>query len=85
MNPENSAVKEIETMYAYLAVDRNDLTEGIIGMSLGDGTWMPMVGADKERIDSLLPAAQAIAHASGQVVKLVHFSNREVIKENISE
>lgn len=63
----------IDKLYAYIASDEEG--EGLAGMLMG-GTMMPLVGADKERMLSLLPRAQEIATASGKEIKLVEFSVR---------
>lgn len=47
-------MKKIEEMYAFVTID--DEREGVMAMKGSDG-WMPMVGADMDRIKSLLPLA----------------------------
>lgn len=69
-------MKLIEEMYAFVAVDEDDQIEGITAFRNTDGGWMPMVGADQERMDSFRPMAQMLANQSGQTIKLIHFSNR---------
>jgi hypothetical protein len=61
----------IESMFAYVAVDPADNTEGVV--ALGN---FPLVGADLDRAVSLESAAQAIADTTGAPVTLVHFSQR---------
>lgn len=72
----------IEKMYAFIAVDPVDGTEGVCSIMM-QGNYMPLVGADMERVDSLKPHAQRIANVSGAEIKLCYFSKRielEVIK-----
>lgn len=66
----------IETVVAFVAHDGDD-DEGIMGFLQPDGTWMPMIAADEERIRRLRPIAEDQAKATGQQVKLVRFSQRE--------
>lgn len=72
----------IESMYAFIQLDPKDDTEGIIAFYSGlDGTWMPMVGADMERVEQLRPMAQQTANATNTSVQLVRFTTREEIEE----
>lgn len=66
----------IESMYAFVTVDPDDDTEGIIGFSSPDGQWLPMVGADMERVEQLRPIATSIARQTGREVRVVHFTER---------
>jgi len=72
----------IEEMYAFIAEDTEPDDEGIIGMRTGpddDGRyiWVPLVGADMARVDSLRPIALGIGRQSGKKIKLARFSNRQ--------
>ena len=69
----------IESMYAFIAVDPDDDTEGVIGFTAPSG-WIPMVGADMEMVEKLRPMAEGIARAHTQTVKLVHFTQREEVE-----
>jgi hypothetical protein len=75
----NTPHQVIEEMFAYIAKDPADGSEGVTGFRGPDG-WMPMVGADIERALSLRDMAKAIARQSGQTVRLVRFSVREVLE-----
>lgn len=66
----------IEEMYAFVAEDTGPDDEGIIGMNTDMG-WMPLVGADMKRVESLRPIARGIGRQVGKKVTLVHFSNRD--------
>jgi len=70
----------ITEMYAFVAEESGPDDEGIVGMDLGN-SWMPFVGADMKRVDSLKPLALDIAKMPGKKVKLAHFTNREDLEE----
>lgn len=65
----------IEEMYAFVAEDSNPDDEGIVGMNTGSG-WLPLVGADMARVESLKPIAKNIAAMTGKKVKLIYFTCR---------
>lgn len=70
----------IDKMYAFIA--DNPEGEGVIGMHTPMG-WVPFVGADIARVESLRAHAEDIANKTGKEIKLVFFSERteiEVIK-----
>ncbi|GAI40123.1 unnamed protein product [marine sediment metagenome] len=72
----------IEQMYAFIAEDTGPDDEGVIAIQTGPGDdgrrlWLPLVGADMARVNSLRPIAQGIGCKTGQRVTLVHFSNRQ--------
>lgn len=73
-------VFKIEAVHAFVAVGP-DGEEGIIGMMMPDGGWMPMIAADRTRLEQLLPAAReqavALERQTGHKVKLVRFTTRE--------
>lgn len=69
----------IETLYAFIVRD-DDGTEGIVGSLMPDGRWMPLVGADTKRIESLEPFAQEAADATGKTIQIVHFTKREHVR-----
>lgn len=67
----------IDAMYAFVISDTSDDDEGVVA-TLGPGNaWVPMVGADRARLDSLRTVAQQIASAAGKKIRLVRFSVRE--------
>ena len=71
--------QKIEALYAWIAVDPEG-GEGVCGASIGR-MMLPLVGADRERIESLRERAAMTRAASGYPVKLVRFSRREDIEE----
>ena len=72
----------IEEMYAFIAEDSGPDDEGVIAIQSGPGDdgmrlWLPLVGADMARVDSLRPVALGIGRQAGTKVKLVRFTNRQ--------
>jgi hypothetical protein len=72
-------LKTIDQMFAFVVIDENG-DEGIPAISMGPW-FMAMVGADMDRIDSLMPEAQQICNLSGKPMKIVRFSQIEQIGE----
>ncbi|MBA7588167.1 hypothetical protein ES708_30218 [subsurface metagenome] len=70
---------KITQMYAFVAEDSGPDDEGITGIWMGE-IFMPLVGADMARVNSLRPAAEAIARKTGKPIKLLHFSQREELE-----
>lgn len=74
-------MQAIEKLYAFLSVSP-DGAEGILAFHTGE-TWMPMVGANMERMNSLRAFAYETSVLSGVTVVLAEFTNRvgrEVIR-----
>ncbi|GAI38729.1 unnamed protein product [marine sediment metagenome] len=71
----------IEEMYAFIVEDNGPDDEGVIGIQAISREhapiWLPLVGADMARVDSLRPLAEDIGRQIGKKVTLVHFSNRQ--------
>lgn len=70
----------IEELYAFVA-DNPDVGEGLMAFSRG-GQWMPMVGADMARIESLIPIADSL-HGRGRY-RVLRFSLREDITARVA-
>lgn len=64
----------VQEVWAYLVV-HGDGDEAIPAFHTGSG-WMPMVAADRARLESLRPHAERTARASGKPVVLVRFDRR---------
>lgn len=73
---------KIERMYAFVA--KNEDGEGVMAFKIKDG-WMPMVGADLKRVESLLPIAEDLSKASGVEFKILQFDNRTDVTEQFKE
>lgn len=78
--PKNTI--RIDTIWAFVSVDPEDNTEGVIaGPLLGPGSVIPFIAADEARLASLRPLAQKFAKQLGRPVRLLKFSIREVIED----
>lgn len=69
---------KIEKMYAFVVKDEEG--EGIMAFK-SNNIWMPMVGADFKRVESLLPIAKELAKTSGKGFKILQFDNRKDVTE----
>lgn len=75
-------IERVERMYAYLIVDTEHGMEGVPAfMDPELGTWMPMVGADIERMQSLREIAREIADKTGEEITLCVFEGRVDIEK----
>ncbi len=74
---------KITEMYAFIAEDGPE-DEGIVAMMVGDG-WMPMVGGDMARMESLKPIAEKIAGIHGQKIIIAKFTNRVHIEDIVPQ
>lgn len=69
--------RSIDALYAWVATEK-DGGEGVCGAFIaGLGGMVPLVGADRERVDSLRPYAELTRKTTGCPVRLVRFSRRE--------
>lgn len=70
----------IDELWAWVSLGP-DGDEGLLAApTLGPGSLVPLVGADKERMESLRPLAQAMADAFGVNANLLRFSSRELLE-----
>jgi hypothetical protein len=67
----------IDRLWAFLSVD--DGGEGVIAAPLGNMT-VPLVAADKRRVDDLIPIAKQMARVFGKPIRLAKFSKREDVE-----
>ena len=72
--------QKIVKMYAWIATEP-DGGEGVVAIRLPDGMWMPLVGADRERIDSLRKQAVGIMRDTNMPIALKEFSTCTVLEE----
>lgn len=70
---------KIDEIFAFISIDEGPEDEGVVGWRFGE-TMMPLVGADKKRIDSLRPYAKVIAKIMGKRVVLAKFTVRQDIE-----
>jgi hypothetical protein len=68
----------ISEMYAFVTAEPGE-DEGVIAVKVG-GTFMPLVGADLARVDSMRAMAQSVVNNSGIKVKLLRFRVREELE-----
>jgi hypothetical protein len=71
--------KVITELWAWVCTTPED-GDGIPAVLIGD-VMMPLVGSDKARILSLEPYAKAVGKVRGYPVRLVRFTNMEVVRE----
>ncbi len=76
--PKNS-MPRIESIYAFLSVDKEEGNEGVVGAAFRGGSPMPLLAADERRLADLMPVAERIAEQTGTQIKLVRFTAREEI------
>ncbi len=70
-----------EKMFAFVAEDAGPDDEGILGMRMDNGEWMPFVGADQARIKSLLPFAKIVSKDMNTSFRILEFSVRKDVTE----
>jgi len=68
----------INEVYVFIAKGKEG--EGVIGIRGDDETWVPLVAADKARIDSLRPLAQKVCKCAGVSYVLARFHQRSDIE-----
>jgi hypothetical protein len=72
----------IQTLWAFISTQPGDESdEGIVAMHV-NGSWLPLIGADLERLHELMPIAAEMATNSDEApIKLVRFErvSEEVI------
>lgn len=70
-------MKRIDKMLAFVSEDGE--SEGVVAIRV-QGAWMPLVGADIERINGLRAAAQDVADKTGRRIRLLRFTVREELE-----
>lgn len=63
---------KITELFAFVSVDKNG-HEGIMGALCNDGTMMPLIGADVERVDFLIPVAEEVKKITGMNYEIRYF------------
>jgi len=63
---------KITEMFAFVAEEVPG-DEGVMGFKNHRGEWMPMVGADMERVSSLIPMADEIAKILNLKYRILKF------------
>ena len=70
----------VEQLYAWVMTDTGPDDEGVPAFLGPDGAWMPMMGADLERAESLGGIVQEMANAQGKSIKLIRSTGVEVVE-----
>jgi hypothetical protein len=73
--------KTIRRLYAWIATEK-DGSEGVPATSMeldGDPYIVPLLGADLDRIDSLLPQVRRVQAETGARMRLVRFDLAEEV------
>lgn len=68
----------IDQIWAYLSLD--DGGEGVCSFQAAGIGALPMIGADKRRLDQLRPYAQQLARMVKRPIRLVRFRQREDVE-----
>lgn len=71
----NGQFLRITEIYAFIAKDEQG-HEGVMGFSDRNGNMMPMIGADVDRVDSLIPMANKISEMTGQKYEIRYFTQK---------
>jgi hypothetical protein len=70
---------KIESIHAFVAVDPVDGDEGVMAFYSANGP-VPMIAADKRRLDELRPLAERLAEEAGLEVRLLRFDKRTTVE-----
>jgi hypothetical protein len=60
-------------------VDAEDGNEGVVGAPIGPIGCMPLIAADKKRLEQLTPIAQELVNRFRSKIKLIRLTKREEI------
>lgn len=69
----------IDEVWAVVADDPNDNTEGVVAFQTFDG-WLPLIAADPKRLDQIKKLGRQMSAAKGEPFKLIKLSVREVVE-----
>lgn len=72
-------MKLIESVWVAVAVDDAEQIEGLCAVQIGH-RMMPLIAADEQRLPFVRTEAERIARESGQVIRLIRLTTREVIE-----
>lgn len=73
-------MKKVDQLYAFVMED-NDGDEGIPAFIGAAGVMFPLVGADMDRVTSLMEVAQMMANERRRPIRIRRFSQWEQIGE----
>jgi hypothetical protein len=69
---ESGRFLRITEIYAFVSKDKEG-NEGIMGATFNIGQMMPLIGADIERVESLIPIADKIKEITGMDYEIRYF------------
>ena len=72
---------KITALTAYVVIDPDSGDEGILGYQISPGVWMPLIGADTDRILSMRDIATQICAATGTGYRILQFSDKTDVTE----
>lgn len=75
----------IQRMFAFVMEDQGPDDEGVAAFFEEPYGWMPMVGADLERIESLTPKAQGIANQEKKTIRVLEFELKGELKKIVPQ
>jgi hypothetical protein len=70
----------ITELYAYVMADTGPDDEGVPAFLGPGGAWMPMMGADLARAESLREQAITFARTTGKPITLIRSTGIEVVE-----
>lgn len=74
---DGSPTSVITELWAFVSVD-DDGVEGLVAAPFGSpDNLLPLIAADRARLDSLRPIARQIARATGAKIRLLKLTGRE--------
>ncbi|WP_457298667.1 hypothetical protein [Phyllobacterium sp. P5_D12] len=77
--PQLNTILRIESVWMALSVD-DDGTEGVCGVMLPSGMWMPLLAADEKRLPFILEQAEMVAVSQQRLIRIVKLTTREEYK-----
>lgn len=75
--PQLNTLPRIDAVWMAVSVD-DDGSEGVCAVMV-DGTWMPLLAADENRLADIKAAASNIAKQQNRLVRIVKMTTREEI------
>lgn len=71
--------QKITELYAWVCTE-DDGGDGVPATKLGNLVY-PLIGADKQRVESMRPHALKVAQITGRPIKLMKFSKMEFVEQ----
>jgi len=66
---------KITELFAFITKD-DEGNEGIMGVLMSDDKWLPLIGADIDRVKSLIPLADNIKKTTGRDYEIRYFTQK---------